>query len=181
MKEKTGKKTTFFKAIFSFLPSINLPLTFKWFSFTLISSPLTPIYCQYARPNDKLPSVKRAFLRAKRERRGLQIHLPPDSDGCWDIKQLRLANENLRIQFQCQRWRKFVLAHFVVLYSWRFYFKMEDQLFPSQNSDLNNDLALCIDNNDNQMTIVAHKVCVSRSTICTLAPLGRKWCYSGLK
>ena len=24
-------------------------------------------YYQYARPNDKLPSVKRAFLRAKRE------------------------------------------------------------------------------------------------------------------
>ena len=29
---------------------------------------------------------------------------------------------------------------------------MEDQLFSSQNSDLNNHLALCIDNNDNQMT-----------------------------
>ena len=31
---------------------------------------------------------------------------------------------------------------------------MEDQLFPSQNSDLNNDFALCIDNNENQMTFV---------------------------
>ena len=27
---------------------------------------------------------------------------------------------------------------------------MEDQLFSSQKSDLNNDLALCIDSNDNQ-------------------------------
>ena len=35
---------------------------------------------------------------------------------------------------------------------------MEDQLFPSQNSDLNNDLALCIDNNDNQTTFVGHLV-----------------------
>ena len=35
---------------------------------------------------------------------------------------------------------------------------MEDQLFSSQNSDLNNDLALCIDNNDNQMTFVGHIV-----------------------
>ena len=29
---------------------------------------------------------------------------------------------------------------------------MKDQLSSSQNSDLNNDLAMCIDNNDNQMT-----------------------------
>ena len=29
---------------------------------------------------------------------------------------------------------------------------MEDQLISGQNSDLNNDLVLCIDNNDNQMT-----------------------------
>ena len=35
--------------------------------------------------------------------------------GCTDVKQLRLANENLRIPFQCQSWREFVLAHFVVL------------------------------------------------------------------
>ena len=35
--------------------------------------------------------------------------------GCRDVKQLRLANRNLRIPFQCQRWREFVLAHFVVL------------------------------------------------------------------
>ena len=33
---------------------------------------------------------------------------------------------------------------------------MEDQLLSSQNLDLNNDLALCIDNNDNQMTFVGH-------------------------
>ena len=33
---------------------------------------------------------------------------------------------------------------------------MEDQLFSSQNLDLNNHLALCIDNNDNQMTFVRH-------------------------
>ena len=31
---------------------------------------------------------------------------------------------------------------------------MEDHLFSSQNSDLNNNLALCIDNNDNEMTFV---------------------------
>ena len=35
---------------------------------------------------------------------------------------------------------------------------MEDQHFSSQNSDLNNDLSLCIDNNDNQMTFVGHIV-----------------------
>ena len=35
---------------------------------------------------------------------------------------------------------------------------MEDQLFSSQNSDLNNHLALCIDNNDNQMNFVGHIV-----------------------
>ena len=33
---------------------------------------------------------------------------------------------------------------------------MEDQRFSSQNVDLNNHLALCIDNNDNQMTFVRH-------------------------
>jgi len=33
-------------------------------------------YNQYARSNDKLPSVKRAFLWAKREMRGLKMHLP---------------------------------------------------------------------------------------------------------
>ena len=35
---------------------------------------------------------------------------------------------------------------------------MEDQLFSSQSSDLNNHLALCIDNNDNQMNFVGHIV-----------------------
>ena len=35
---------------------------------------------------------------------------------------------------------------------------MEGQLFSSQNSDLNNDLALCIDDDDNQMTFVGHIV-----------------------
>ena len=35
---------------------------------------------------------------------------------------------------------------------------MEDQLSSCQNSDLNNDLALCIDNNDNQMIFVGHIV-----------------------
>ena len=34
-------------------------------------------YYQYARPNDKLPSVKRVFLQAKWEMCGLKIHLPP--------------------------------------------------------------------------------------------------------
>ena len=37
---------------------------------------------------------------------------------------------------------------------------MEDQLF--QNSDLNNDLVICIENNDNQMTFVgAYSLLVS--------------------
>ena len=36
--------------------------------------------------------------------------------------------------------------------------KMEDQLFFSQNSDLNNALALSIDNDDNQMIFVGHRV-----------------------
>ena len=37
---------------------------------------------------------------------------------CWGVKQLRFANESLRIHedtFQCQTWREFVLAYFVVL------------------------------------------------------------------
>ena len=34
-------------------------------------------YYQYARPNDKLFSLKRFILRAKREIRGLKIYLPP--------------------------------------------------------------------------------------------------------
>ena len=33
---------------------------------------------------------------------------------------------------------------------------MEDQFFSCQNSDLNNDWALCTDNNDNQMTFGGH-------------------------
>ena len=35
---------------------------------------------------------------------------------------------------------------------------MKDQLFSSQNSDLNNDLALFIGNNDNHMTFGGHIV-----------------------
>ena len=35
---------------------------------------------------------------------------------------------------------------------------MEDQLFSSQNSDLKNDLAMCIDTNDNEMAFVGHIV-----------------------
>ena len=35
---------------------------------------------QYTRPNDKLPSVKRAFLRSKRELPGLKSTCHPDSD-----------------------------------------------------------------------------------------------------
>lgn len=34
-------------------------------------------YYQYAQPNDKLPSVKRAFWQAKGEMQGLQMHLQP--------------------------------------------------------------------------------------------------------
>lgn len=33
-------------------------------------------YYQYAWPNDKLPSVERTFLLAKREMCGLKMHLP---------------------------------------------------------------------------------------------------------
>ena len=40
---------------------------------------------------------------------------------------------------------------------------MKDQLFSSQNSDLNNDLGMCIDNSDNQMTFVGHIVYLCRS------------------
>ena len=40
---------------------------------------------------------------------------------------------------------------------------MKDQLFSSQNSHLNNDLATCIDNSDNQMTFVGHIVYLCRS------------------
>ena len=36
-----------------------------------------PINNQYARPNDKLSSVKHAFLRAKRELRALKVHFAP--------------------------------------------------------------------------------------------------------
>ena len=35
---------------------------------------------------------------------------------------------------------------------------MEDQLFSSENSDLKKDLAMCIDNNDNEMAFVGHIV-----------------------
>ena len=35
---------------------------------------------------------------------------------------------------------------------------MEDQLFSCQNLDLNKDFALCIDNNNNNMTFVVHIV-----------------------
>ena len=35
---------------------------------------------------------------------------------------------------------------------------MEDQLFSSQNSDLDKHFALCIGNNDNDMTFVVHIV-----------------------
>ena len=41
-----------------------------------INSYIKDDYYQYAQPNDKLPAVKRAFLRAKQEMRGLQMHLP---------------------------------------------------------------------------------------------------------
>ena len=34
-------------------------------------------YYRYAQPNDKQPSVKCAFLQAKQEMQGLQMHLPP--------------------------------------------------------------------------------------------------------
>ena len=38
-------------------------------------------YCQYAQPNDKLPSGKRAFLRGKREKReGCKCICRPNSD-----------------------------------------------------------------------------------------------------
>ena len=112
---------------------------------------------QYARPNDKLPSVKRAFSRAKREMRGLHI-CRPDSDWLQRCQTTSLGQWEPEDPFQCQRWRELVLARFVVLQSWRFYFKMEEKLFSSKNSDLNNNLALCIDNNDNQMTFVGHIV-----------------------
>ena len=80
---------------------------------------LNEYYYQYARPNDKLPSVKRAFLRAKREMRGRQMHLPPwiwlaanmSSNFAWPMRTWG----SLRIPFQCQRWREFERAHFVVL------------------------------------------------------------------
>ena len=81
--------------------------------------------------------------------------------GCSDVKQLRLANENLRIPEDTISMPKLArictcsLCSFVEL---DIYFKMEDQLFPSEYSDLNNDLALCIDNNDNQMSFVWHIV-----------------------
>ena len=34
-------------------------------------------YYQLARPNDKVPAVKRAFLRANREMQAQQMQLPP--------------------------------------------------------------------------------------------------------
>ena len=79
-------------------------------------------YYQYARPNDKLPSVKRAFLRAKGEMCGLAVWAENTFAaliliGCKDVKQLRSANEILRIPFQCQSWRE-VLGSYA-LYAYR--------------------------------------------------------------
>ena len=46
--------------------------------------------------------------------------------GCRDVKQLRSANEILRIPFQCQSWREFFWMSFVALQwtfdVWRIYF-----------------------------------------------------------
>ena len=105
---------------------------------------------QFARPNDKLRFVKGAFLRTNREMQARQMQLPPWfwlaanmwNNFAWPMRSLG----SLWIPFQCQRGREFKLAHCVLLYSWGFYFKMEDQLFLSQNSDLNNvTMALCIE------------------------------------
>ena len=49
------------------------------------------------RPNDKLLFVKRAFLRAKREMQAAIAFPVLILIDCRDVKQLRLANENLRI------------------------------------------------------------------------------------
>ena len=67
-------------------------------------------------PNNKLPSVKRPFLGAKREMR--QMHLPPwfwlaanmSHNFTWPMRTWG----SLRIPFQCQRWCKFELVHFVL-------------------------------------------------------------------
>ena len=98
---------------------------------------------QYARSNDKLSSVKRAFLGAKREMCGLKMHLPP---WCWLAAEM--SNNFAR---PMRSWGYYfnarVGANFVALQwtfdVWRLYFKMEEvsnfQLFSSQNSHLDNE------------------------------------------
>ena len=62
------------------------------------------------RPNYKLPFAKRPFLRAKREvprnARAENAFASQILIGCRDVKQLRSANEILRIPFQSQGWRE---------------------------------------------------------------------------
>ena len=110
-------------------------------------------YYQYARPNDKLPSVKRAFLRRPNGKcAGWKYICRPDDDwlqGCqttslgqWDPEDTISMPELARIFVD-----EFALAHLVALQwtfdVWRFYLKMEEvpsfQHFSSQNSDSDNE------------------------------------------
>ena len=55
-------------------------------------------YHQYVQPNDKLPSVKCSFLLGQtRNARAANAFSALILISCRDVKQLRLANENLRI------------------------------------------------------------------------------------
>ena len=112
-------------------------------------------YYQYARPNDKLPSVnapkdapfcgQMGRVRAENKFAALML------TACRDVKQLRPANEILRIPFHPRVGANFcgcvctcsLCSSAVNVDVWRFYFKMEEvpnfQLFSSQNSDLDNE------------------------------------------
>ena len=91
-------------------------------------------YYQYARPNDKLPSVnapkdapfcgQMGRVRAENKFAALML------TACRDVKQLCSTNEIPRIPFQCQSWRELLWMSFVALQwtfdVWRLYFKMEE-------------------------------------------------------
>ena len=137
-------------------------------------------WCDYALLSIRAPKWQTAFCKTSllagqtRNASAANLVAAVILIACRYVKQLRLANEILRIPedtismskitriWTCSLCSSVELRHFIS--KWKISF------FSSQNSDLNNHLALCFANNDNEMTFVGH-----------IVPLGRKWCYSGHK
>ena len=98
--------------------------------------------------------------------RGVNAFAAPILIGCRGVKQLRLANENLRIPEET-----FLMPKLTQICTCSLCSSVELEIlfqngrsafsrsaFFSQNLNLNNHLVLCIDNNDNQMPFVRHIV-----------------------